>query len=140
MSTTKTEVRTALLTLLKGTEPDWATSAEDNVSTNSTESLDSLPAIEIQDAPETAQKRDVSSTSYIRDWQIRIELTVESNVGYDEDLDDLEKEVHDLIMANQRLSGKAIGITYTGSEPLYDHAGQKVIGKLVLNYTIKYFY
>lgn len=142
MSHQRTIIRNALKSLLTGTGPAYATDADEDVFVNYLESLDEadLPAIIIRDGPETVVPRDARHTSFIRTWEVKIELTVQANAGFDEALDDLAKQVEDLIKGNSSITATATGAIYTGCEAVYDENGQKIIGKLSLLYKIQYIY
>ncbi len=139
MSHQRTTIRNALLAILKGTTPTWATAASDNVYTNRVHNLNNtkLPAILINDGSETASPRDLRSALYIRKLTMKIEIKVEATSGYDEDLDDIAKQIEDLISSDRTLSGTASTCQYIGMEPSFD-AGEKVIGILTLTYEIQY--
>lgn len=142
MAHQRTTIRNALKSLLTGTSPTYATNAREDVFTNYMEQLQEsdLPAIVIRDGPETVVPRDQRHTSFIRNWEVKIELTVQANTGYDGALDDLAKQVEDLIKQNSSITATATGAIYTGCEAVYDETGQKVIGKLSLLYKIQYIY
>lgn len=140
MSHKRTDIRTALVALLTGTSPTYATSAQANVFSNRVRNISEakLPAINILDQPETATPRDIRSALYIRTWTIKIDLIIESTNNYDSDLDDICLEIETLINSDRTLGGLCITINYLGTEPEYDDSGQKTIGHASMNYEIKY--
>lgn len=141
MAHKRTEIRDALVAMLTGTGPTYATAADARVYANRVHGqfTNKLPSINIVDGQESATPRDIRSTQYVRTWTVQIELRIEDSSGYDTTLDDLAKEVEDLISANRTISGKATSSKYTGTEPSFEQA-EKTIGKSVLTYEITYVY
>jgi hypothetical protein len=124
--------------LLKATP---ATDAQTRVYSNRPYTLptDKLPAIVIKDGNETTVPRDVRSVQYIRTWNVKIEIKIETNSDYDIALDNIALQVENLISSNRSLSGTAMTALYVGTdEPVFDVAGEKPIAVLALNYEIKY--
>jgi len=76
----------------------------------------------------------------LRTWAVKIEITNEGKENLDETLDDIAKQVEDLITSNRSLGGLSTTILYTGSEAQFDGGGDKPIGTKTLNYNIQYTY
>lgn len=138
MAHKRTDIRTALVSLLKGTAPGYATDADQRVFANRTHNLNQLPAIVIYDEQETASPRDLRSTQYIRTINTKIEITVEATTSYDSALDDICKQVEDLISADRSITGTASTSVYINTELIFDGSGEKPVGKATLHYEIKY--
>jgi hypothetical protein len=140
MSHKRTEIRNALVALLTGTAPTYATDCDDRIYANRSVNLaqSKLPAIRIFDESESAVPLDQNGSRFIRTLNTRIEIIVQGTSGIDTDLDDIAKQVEDLISANRSISGHATAAIYTSTELQFDSSGQNPIGLAVLNYQIKY--
>lgn len=138
MSHQRTNIRNALVTLLTGTGPTYATDADTRVYANRTHNLNVLPAIVVYDEQETATPRDLRGTQYIRTVNTKIEITVEANTSYESALDTICKQVEDLISADRSITGTASTSVYINTELIFDGSGEKTIGKATLHYEIKY--
>ncbi len=142
MAHKRTELRAALVGLLTGTGPAYATSVDDKVYTNRIHNTakEKLPAIFIHDADESASLTTLPGRRYQRTWTVRIEAIIEaSQTGYDTTLDALVSEIETLLHNNPTLdvAGVPNGLTYTGTEIVYEPAN-KTIGSATLTYEIKY--
>lgn len=141
MAHRQTDIRNALVSLLTGTAPTYATNAQSRVYTNRVHNLptNKLPAIIIHDGPEQAIPYGNHHTKFIRTWSVRIEVKIESSTNYETTLDDLTKQVEDLILANYTLGGITTKIIYTGADPTYE-TGEKTLGSKDINFDIQYIY
>lgn len=141
MAHKQTDIRNALVSLLTGTAPTYATAAENRVFTNRVHNLpaNKLPAIIIHDGPELATSYGNQHTKYIRTWSVRVEVKVEASTNFEAAVDALTKQVEDLILTNYSLGGLATKIVYTGAEPTYE-TGEKTQGSKDINFDIQYIY
>ena len=140
MSHKRTLIRNALVSKLIGTAPTYATDAEDRVYPNRTQSLSKskLPAIKVFDESESASDTALNISRYLRTIETRIEIYVEQNSNLDTALDDIAKQVEDLITADRTISGTASGATYVSTQLEFDDSGDKKVGVATLNFQIKY--
>lgn len=131
----RTEIRNAVKAMLLN-----ATTCGANVYSNrvSTFWKAELPSISIFTTDEEAQPRDLRAQSYVVNMNLRIEIHAEANEDLDETLDDLSKEVQDLIQANQDLTGTCLGSVYTGAQIELADNGTTQIGVASLNFSVKY--
>jgi hypothetical protein len=136
MAHQRSNIRSALKTMLIGVDP-YNTDAQDRVFTHRTFNKKQLPAIVIYDEQETAIPRDIQGRQSIRKLTCKIEVTIEGTTDYDIALDDLVKQVEDIISANRSLNGTATSSTYTNTELQFEQ-GEKTIGQAVLTYEITY--
>jgi hypothetical protein len=139
MSHKRTDIRNALKAMLLGTGPAYATDAEDRVYTNRAYNIQSakLPVILIHDESETATQRTNGPANYLRKLILKVECLVTASTDYDSDLDDLCKQVEDLISADRSISGTCSASLYQGTELKFD-TGSKPIGQAILTYEITY--
>jgi hypothetical protein len=140
MSHQRTFIRNALVTLLKGSSPTYATNVSDRVYPNHTNNIASanLPAIIIYHDNETATPRDLRSASYIRTLIFKIEIIVEGTNGYDKDLDDICIQVENLINTDRSITGTATSTKYISTDLIFDGSGKQTIGKATLTYEVNY--
>ena len=136
----RTLIRNALVSKLIGTAPRYATDAEDRVYPNRTQSLakSKLPAIKIFDESESAADTALSISRYLRTIETRIEIYIDQTANLDATLDDLAKQVEDIISADRSIGGTASGATYVSTQIELDNSGDKTVGVATLNYQIKY--
>lgn len=137
MSHQRTTIRNALKDLLLGTAPTYATSAGARVFTNRTYNKKTLPAIVIYHEEESAIPRDIRSKQYIRAINFKIEITLEGSSDYDSDLDDICKEVENIMVENNNISGTATSSSYLNTELKFEQ-GEKTLAQATLIYEIKY--
>jgi hypothetical protein len=133
MSHQRSLIRTALKNMLVAAN----TGAVDRVYTNRTHNLKGLGAIIISDEGETAVPRNITGAQYIRTLLIEIEITVTANADYDIVMDNLAKEVEDVMASNRSISGTAINSVYINTDMKFD-AGERSIAQASLHYEIKY--
>lgn len=135
----RTTVRNALIDLLKGTAPSYATNAQDRVYANRVHNLatSKLPAIIVSDEEENATPRDASGRLYYRTWSVNIEAFIEATSNYATTLDNLVLQIEDLLKANPNISSTAIGTIYISTQFSFEPA-EKPIAKATINYQIKY--
>ena len=115
------------------------TNAGTKVYSNRTNKLweSNLPSIVIEDVQETASPRDSSAKQYIRKLSTKIEINVSGKTNYDVTLDDIAKQVEDIISANRSISGTAMTCLYLTTE-LNFAAADLTIGQAILTYEIHY--
>lgn len=135
----RTTIRNALIDLLKGSAPTYATNAQERVYANRVHNLatSKLPAIIVYDEEETALPRDASSTTFYRTWSVNIEAFIEATSNYATTLDNLTLQIEDLLKANRSISGTATGAVYISTQFSFEPA-EKPLAKATLNYQIKY--
>lgn len=138
MSHQRTLIRNKIKDLLKGTSPSYNTSADDRVYTNRTNIKKVLPQINIYDETESAISRDISRINYIKTLLVKIDITVEANTDYDVLLDDVCKEVEDILKINPQLGGLSHSCIYLGTEMNHEAGGEKPISQAILSFEIKY--
>ena len=135
----RTSIRNALVALLTGTGPSYATSAGAKVYSNRAKKTNGLPNIKIHDEQETAQPRDIRSSNYIKKITMNIEITVAGREDYDTTLDNLAQQVEDLMASDRTLGGTASGVIYTGTDLNFEDGGDDgTTGKATLTYEITY--
>ena len=134
MAHQRTTIRNALKAMLTGT-----TAAGTSVYANRAFNLDKakLPTIHIYNDPETISDRTMGNQRLLCKSIIKIDLTVANSSNVDTVLDDLCKEVEDIIKEDRRLQGTCSASQYTGMEPQFDPA-EKTIGRATLTYEITY--
>lgn len=135
MSNNRKAIRAAVQALLLNN-----TSAGESVFTNRETKYfrTELPSITIYSEEESAVNRDITARQYIRTYGLRIELKTEASDSVDDDLDDLAKEVEDILKADTSLTGTAISCEYKSSQISLSAEGDKLRGTLTLNYEVKY--
>jgi hypothetical protein len=67
-----------------------------------------------------------------------IEAYAEANSAVDDQLDDLATQIENIISANPSLTATALGAVLTETEISLDDSGEKLIGKLTLNFEVQY--
>lgn len=136
----RTDIRNALVSLLKGTAPSYATSAGLKIFSNRTHNIPSsqLPAIIVYDEQEVSVTQDMRQLVSQRRLQMKVDIRVKATEGYDTALDNIAKQVEDLIKANPQLSGTAMGAVYQSTELSFEAAEEGTIGLAILTYEINY--
>ena len=85
-----------------------------------------------------ATPRDIRSTIYNRILVTTIEVVVEATTSYDTTVDNICKEVEDILSANRSISGTASSTIYLNTKFLPDASGEKPIMVATLTYEITY--
>lgn len=114
-----------------------ATAAGVRVYANRVHNKQVNPCILIYDEQESATPRNIGAAQYIRKLTMKIECTVETNTNYDTVLDDLTKQVEDLIVADRSISGTATSSLYISTELKFEPS-EKTVGQAILTYEITY--
>lgn len=123
--------------LLNGTQ------AQDRIYVNRRAPLNEgteYPLVLIYSEPEDAVPARVTDYSYVRTYQVTIDIRVLSE-SVDDDLDDIAEEI-EAIMAEKTDSDYGQNVSsfeYLGAEPTVDDEGEEKLGSLRLNYSFKYF-
>lgn len=135
MSHKRTEIRQALVALLLNN-----TGATDRVFSNRVRAYDSkkFPAIAVFDESEAATVRDMAGRNYLRKLLTKIEVVTEGKGNYDEIIDNLALEIETIVSANPKISGKAQGVIYQGTELTFEQSGAGIICAATLTYEITY--
>lgn len=134
MAHIRTDIRNALKAKLL-----FVTNAEDRVYVNRAYDIEKakLPAIHIYDESETISDRVLNVQRLIRKVTMKIDLLVTNSSDVDTDLDDLSKQVEDIISADRRISNTCSASFYVGMETSFDR-GEKTVGRATLTYEITY--
>jgi hypothetical protein len=134
MAHQRTTIRNALKAMLLNN-----TYADNRVYANRAFNIDKakLPAIHIYDESEAISDRVLNAQRLLRKITMKIDLRVTSSSTSDTDLDDLSKQVEDIISADRRLSGTCSSSIYQGMETSFE-IGEKTIGRATLTYEITY--
>lgn len=134
MAHKRTDIRNALKAMLTDT-----TDAQDKVYVNRPYNIDKakLPAIHIYDESETIGTRDIGAARFLRKITTKIDLLVTGSTQVDTDLDDLAKQVEDIINADRRLQATCSSAIYQGIDTTFE-VGEKSVGKATLTYEITY--
>jgi hypothetical protein len=135
MAHKRSDIRSALVSIISGN-----TNAGTNVYANRSIPTwqSELPVILIYVQNETATRRAISSSQSIRDINVRIEIIEEDNDTLDSALDAIALQVENLLEANTNLNATASSIVLTGTDIETDAIGEKLVGKCILNYQVKY--
>lgn len=135
------DIRDALVAILATPVNDvYPTQAGENVYANRSAHLwrSELPLIMIYARNESAIRRSLNSAQSIRTLQLSIEIHAEANEDLDDTLDEISREVEDLIGADTSLSGTTQGTDLKDTEMSLDSDGERQVGKLTLTFETKY--
>ncbi len=141
MAHKREEIRKAVLALLNTpVSMVYPTDAGANVYANRVAPLwqSELPAILIYVRNETAVRRALNSRQSLRNLNLVIEAYAEANDAVDDQLDDLATQIENIISANPSLTATALGAVLTETEITLDDSGEKLLGKLTLNFEVQY--
>jgi hypothetical protein len=135
MSHNRQIIRDAIVALLTN-----ATDCGGNVFANREQALwaSEVPALLVTSQKESAQPRDISGQTYIRDLTIEIHIKVSVNDTSDDALDAIALQVEQILGSDKSLSGTALSSTYLTTDLTFDVSGQTDKGVAVLTYQIQY--
>lgn len=94
------------------------------------------PLILIYSEPEDATVSNVSNYSYIRTYQVIVDIRARGE-SIDDSLDDIAEEI-EAIMAFAEVSENVTSFDYLGAEPTADDEGDELLGSLRLKFFFKY--
>ena len=131
-------IREAVATLLTGTAPDYATSAEARVFKTRIAPLPKhqLPAVNVYIYTETITPED--GTQVERNASLVIEGYVRVSESVDDEIDDLSLEIETAMDGDPTLAGKVSACRMSSSEIQFTTLGDRPVGVIQIEYDIAY--
>lgn len=97
-----------------------------------------LPAIIIYTPDEPAEYRGMGTKDYIRNLELRIELTISGTNDVDDDMDEILGEIEGIMSNNPKLGGIVLSTTLLHTQTDIGVDGEAKLGIGTLIYECKY--
>ena len=140
MAHQRQEIREAVAAQLTGTDPDFATGADDRVRESRMIPWPriQLPAIAVYTLEETVEPVETASREINRKLSLAIEIAAEASDDVDDTLDTLCAEVEAAMALDETFDGKAAASILASTDIDLLEVGQKMVGLARLVYTVTY--
>ena len=135
MGNKRGEIRAALKALLETNLSGYTVLTSRQVSLSA---LEQLPGIIIYTPDEPVTQEAMGSKRYIRNLELRIELTIEATEDTDDDLDTRIKDIETLMSNNPSISGTVLATTQIHTQTDLGVDGDKYIGIGTMIFECKY--